>query len=324
MADFPAMPFYTDAYLADTTHLTTEEHGAYLLLLFAAWRSPGCSLRDDDAFLARVAKVSLDRWLKRIKPVMLPFWQVKGGIWTQKKQQSVREKLGAISKKRAEAGRQGRVPKPLAEQEAAPANEGANGQQPAPYPKPKTKTKQTPPLVPLLAEDGVGNLDAEFETWWQTYPRQVGRQAAAEAYRQARQEATAEQLAEALAAAAARWRTDGIQERYIPHPANWLEQRRWEDQTAVIKQAEPAGPDPVRIQRVSVGATMAQASTRLATLERIFGQHTIAEIAQQLGREGDEMDPRSLFVTVERLCLSRTINVGVAAVERSGTRGCSP
>ena len=28
MADFPYIKFYTDAYLADTTHLRTEEHGA--------------------------------------------------------------------------------------------------------------------------------------------------------------------------------------------------------------------------------------------------------------------------------------------------------
>ena len=40
MADFPALPFFTDAYLGDTQHLTLEEHGAYQKLLYIAWRSP--------------------------------------------------------------------------------------------------------------------------------------------------------------------------------------------------------------------------------------------------------------------------------------------
>ena len=43
MAEAPIMPFATDAYIGDTTHLTTIEHGAYLLLLFAMWRTAGGS-----------------------------------------------------------------------------------------------------------------------------------------------------------------------------------------------------------------------------------------------------------------------------------------
>ena len=38
MAALPYMQFYVADYLADTTHLTAEEHGAYMLLLFSYWQ----------------------------------------------------------------------------------------------------------------------------------------------------------------------------------------------------------------------------------------------------------------------------------------------
>lgn len=83
MAQFPQLPLWTDSYLADTTHLTTIEHGAYLLLLIAAWRSPGCRLPDDDKLLRRFAG-SPKNW-RRIKPKVLSFWLLKDGYLTQKR-----------------------------------------------------------------------------------------------------------------------------------------------------------------------------------------------------------------------------------------------
>lgn len=93
MADLPCMPFWTDAYLADTQHLTTEEHGAYLLLLFQAWRSHDCSLADDDDMLSRQAGVSIAKW-KEIKPIIMSFWKLdkRRKRWVQKRLKIEREK----------------------------------------------------------------------------------------------------------------------------------------------------------------------------------------------------------------------------------------
>lgn len=81
VAEFPYYRFYPGDYLADTTHLSTIEHGAYLLLLMAAWRSRGQVLPDDDKLLAKYARLTKAQWL-RIRPTISEFWTIKNGEWS--------------------------------------------------------------------------------------------------------------------------------------------------------------------------------------------------------------------------------------------------
>lgn len=84
MAEFPALPLFTDAYLGDTTHLTVTEHGAYLLLLMAQWRSRDCMLPNDDKLLARYAKMTPQEW-SDAKPILEQFFMVNGCSWVQRR-----------------------------------------------------------------------------------------------------------------------------------------------------------------------------------------------------------------------------------------------
>ena len=84
MAKFPKMPLWTDAYLADTTHLTTIEHGAYFLLLMAMWRAPAQRLSDDDVQLAKFAKLTRAQWA-RIRPSLAALCIIENGFWTSSK-----------------------------------------------------------------------------------------------------------------------------------------------------------------------------------------------------------------------------------------------
>ena len=84
MAEFDILPIFTDAYLADTRHLTAAQHGAYFLLLMMAWRSKTNSLPDDDEKLAAWAAMDRRSWAKS-KPIVMAFWKKVNGEWRQER-----------------------------------------------------------------------------------------------------------------------------------------------------------------------------------------------------------------------------------------------
>ena len=111
MADFPAMPLWTDAFLSDTMHLDATETGAYMLLLMTAWRTQDTALPDNDLDLQRWARCSPAQW-QRIKPRVMKFWTLEGGKYRQKKLDSVREDVRRRSKLQAQRSK-ARFAKPL-------------------------------------------------------------------------------------------------------------------------------------------------------------------------------------------------------------------
>ncbi len=87
------------------------------------------------------------------------------------------------------------------------------------------KTLETPPIVP----------HADFDVFWQSYPRKVGKGAARRAYASALKKTDPETL---LAALKAQLPTMMAQEeRFIPHAATWLNGERWADEVKRPKTA---------------------------------------------------------------------------------------
>jgi uncharacterized protein YdaU (DUF1376 family) len=103
MAEFPGFTLWTDAYLGDTGHLTTLEHGAYLLLLITMWRAGG-ALPNDDRMLAKYARMTVGQW-ERIKPTLMLFFTVEGERLTQSRLTDELEFVRQKSKRQSENAR---------------------------------------------------------------------------------------------------------------------------------------------------------------------------------------------------------------------------
>lgn len=76
MAEFPALPIFTDAFIADTLHLTAAQTGAYFMLLMCAWRTKDCCLPNDDNKLAAFARMDKRSWNTN-RDIILAFWHIK-------------------------------------------------------------------------------------------------------------------------------------------------------------------------------------------------------------------------------------------------------
>lgn len=83
MAHPPYMRFWVSDYLGDTRHLTTQEHGAYLLLIMAYWMNEG-PLADDDKRMARIVGMTGRDWSKAKKTIS-EFFQIGAGQWRHKR-----------------------------------------------------------------------------------------------------------------------------------------------------------------------------------------------------------------------------------------------
>lgn len=97
----PWMPFYVADYLADTGHLSTLEHGAYMLLIMHYWQHKG--LPPDELKLARISRLSEEEW-SAVRGTMVALFD-EG--WTHKRIDAEIAKTAETMIKRSAAGKAG-------------------------------------------------------------------------------------------------------------------------------------------------------------------------------------------------------------------------
>jgi uncharacterized protein YdaU (DUF1376 family) len=93
------MPLYVADYLADTGHLSTIEHGAYLLLIMHYWQNNGLPNTPDK--LARIARMKPSDWNK-IEPTLAALFE---SDWHHKRIDFELAKASETISKRSAAGK---------------------------------------------------------------------------------------------------------------------------------------------------------------------------------------------------------------------------
>lgn len=221
------MPLYVADYLSATSRLTTEQHGAYLLLLMDYWKNGAPP--DNDAVLAQITRLSPNAWTNA-RTMLQPFFEVMNGAWVQARVEAEMQKANNNKKINKERGLKGA--------EARWANKNALSNAPSivkecsevcsadsTSPSPSPSHINNTPLPPK------GEL---FEFFWKAYPKKVGKDAAYKAFAKRKPD---EQLTQTMIAAVRKqtateqWKKDNGQ--FIPHASTWLNEGRWQDSTEI-------------------------------------------------------------------------------------------
>lgn len=118
------MPLYVADYLADTTRLTTEQHGAYLLLIMDYWRNG--PLPDDDGALANITRLTEAQW-KKHRASIARLFQVDAGEWRHKRIDNELARASANVEQRSAAGKASAQKRKAQRKSDEKQNEQGNG-----------------------------------------------------------------------------------------------------------------------------------------------------------------------------------------------------
>jgi uncharacterized protein YdaU (DUF1376 family) len=228
----PYFRFYPGDFYLDTATWSDTECGAFIRCLSFQWEK-GFIPNDIDR-LARIAH-SMSEPLVR-ETVLSKFDKAPGnpGQLVNAKLESVRVALVSYKEKLSAAGKKGAEKKWGGHDDPNGDPNGlANG-----------KSKSKPKTTEQKAKSKISK--ETWEAFWSVYPRKVGKKKAGEVLNRINPDAKLLQIiitAVKVQCKSEQWTKDAGQ--FIPHPATWLNQERWEDATKVqVEKPAAANPTP--------------------------------------------------------------------------------
>lgn len=110
----------------------------------------------------------------------------------------------------------------------------------------RTEQRETPNGVSNEAPNGASDspdLETGFREFYAAYPRKVAPGRAVNAYRAARKHTDHDLIMDGVRRAKLAWERNRTEPGYIPHPATWLNDRRWSDDDFIAGNgsADPIG-----------------------------------------------------------------------------------
>ena len=227
------MPLYIGDYLADTSRLTTEQHGAYLLLLMDYWRNG--RLPDDDAVLANITRLSAEAWEKH-RGVLQGFFQGQDGEWVHLRVEQEKDKSEDLKKaqiKKSIVGnyvKYGKLDPRVLEDEYFKAwwAQEVIKHSPKVSLRESLKAPPSPSPSPSSINKTTKNIySSDFEEFWLDYPKHEGKSAA---FKEWKKIAPDKELQDKITAGVLEYRKSRkVKEGFIKDCVNWLKGKHWED-----------------------------------------------------------------------------------------------
>jgi uncharacterized protein YdaU (DUF1376 family) len=218
---------YIGDYLRDTGTLTLAQHGAYSLMLleFYATEKPLPTGRELHRLLRADSKAEKDA----IDFVAAKYWQATDAGLTNPRAIKEIERAANQRAINQEIGKRGGRPKQT-EHKTESVSESEPNRNPNHSQTPEEI--QNPPTPRKRGSGAVHEFPPGFDAFWAAYPRKTAKPAAAKAFARLRPDGALQAVllaAIARQSASAQWTKD--RGEFIPHPATWLNGRRWEDGT---------------------------------------------------------------------------------------------
>lgn len=244
MPTLPYMKLHIADYLADTQHLTTQEHGAYLLLLMNYWQTEK-PLNNKRGRLKSVVRLSTEEW-KEVEITLSEFFTVEDDLWKHGRVEAELESVIALSTQASYAGsKSARV--------RAEKKRNSNGSSTTVEPKfnDRSDSVERKSNHKDIDKDKDIDIKSEFDLFWLAYPRKGDKKKALISFRGA---LTITNSA-VIIAGARRYANDPNRDNaFTKLPTTWLNGECWNDSPLPVRKANGeksfvATPVPQRMTR---------------------------------------------------------------------------